>query len=173
MRVEYEEAWGRGSQTRVHARTLGEEPKQEAGETESKDYFGIGGDKPGQHRRACVRASERERNWAQTKWASAHRKRERSLEAWVIVVVAAIMNLALHKRKHNDNEQRVQVSVFWIILYPRRIVYLNHTLATSHERVESRPTSKRSGGVFRLCFFLHPRDPEAKLQSFPLILFWP
>jgi len=42
--------------TRVHARRR---PKRGAGETESKDYFGIGGDKPGQP--SCAYAKERKR----------------------------------------------------------------------------------------------------------------
>lgn len=40
----------------THARRR---PRRGVEETESKDYFGIGGDKPDQHR-ACVRKRERE-----------------------------------------------------------------------------------------------------------------
>lgn len=166
MHVGYEEGyegWVLETCTHTHARWRS---KRGAEETESKDYFGIGEDKPGQ-RRACVRKREKERERKKDRaqkrtsprLALPRRKREWSLEvkAWVIVVLAAIMNLALHKRKRNDNERRVQASGLWIILrssYRLPESYFGDFPWT----IESHPTSKRSGVMSRLCVFF-PRDP--------------
>lgn len=110
----------------THARSAEIEARR-AGETESKDYFGIGGDKPGQHR-ACVRKREKVREEK-----TGHKRSELRLASPYLALPchaenvngalrlessssAAIMNLALHKRKRNDNERRAQVSELWIIL---------------------------------------------------------
>lgn len=111
----------------THARSAETEARR-VGETESKDYFGIGGDKPGQHR-ACVRKREKVREEK-----TGHKRSELRLASPCLALPchaenvngalrlesssssAAIMNLILHKRKRNDNERRVQVSELWIIL---------------------------------------------------------
>lgn len=172
---------GEGLKTRVHARTLGEDRSKEQERPNLKIISGSAEINRANIVRVCEREKERGKNERKKKkegkretghkrselrLALPRRKRERSLEAWVTVVVAAIMNLALHKRKRND-ERHVQVSVLWIILLS------SYRLSESYFGDfpwKDRVISKCSDGVFRLCFFL-TRDAEAKLTIF-LFLFW-
>lgn len=168
---------GTGGGTRVHARTLGGDRRSR---TESKDYFGIGGDKPGQHRaRVCEREKRRVRQaWARQRrkesetghkrgepyLALPRRKHERSLDAWVIASPSRRSWIWHYTSVNVITMGNVSRSLG--ALDNPSLVHLNHTLATSH--VESRLVS---GGLFRLRFFL-PRNLRAKLESLFLRLFF-